>query len=77
MATEKHREPGGVHVNVRLPADLHPALVRLAARHERSLRREIIVALRAYVRAASLTEGTAGEEPAAAAGMAGAAVDAR
>lgn len=48
---EKHRAPGDVHVNVLLPADLHPALIELAARHERSLRREIIVALRAYVAA--------------------------
>jgi hypothetical protein len=76
MATEQHREPGGVHVNVRLPADLHPALVGLAARHERSLRREIIVALRAYVRAARHPEEAAGGEPAAA-GSAGAAADAR
>jgi hypothetical protein len=37
-----------VAVNVRLPADVHAALVRAAEAHERSLQREIVVALRQY-----------------------------
>ena len=47
---EKHREPGGVHVNVRLPADLHPALVDLAPPRAQPAG-EIVVALRAYAAA--------------------------
>jgi precorrin-2 methylase len=37
-----------VAVNVRLPVEVHAALVRLAEAHERSLQREIVAALRQY-----------------------------
>ena len=37
-----------VPLTVRLPAELHAALVALAEQHDRSLHGEIVAALRAY-----------------------------
>jgi predicted transcriptional regulator len=37
-----------VPLTVRLPAEIHAALVALAERHDRSLHGEIVAALRAY-----------------------------
>jgi predicted transcriptional regulator len=38
-----------VPLNVRLPVEIHAALVALAEKHDRSLHGEIVTALRRYV----------------------------
>jgi hypothetical protein len=43
------RDDRVVAVNVRLPAGIHAALVESAARHRRSLQREILAALRSHL----------------------------
>ena len=60
-----HALPTPIAVNVRLPADLHARLVRLAAQEYRSLNRQLIVliqeALDARERQKPAREGTEAE----------------